>query len=235
MPDSPVISTVLLVGAIVSTISNTCSIALLLPMMLANWLRRVHRPLEQDVLLLQALALELLADAEAQDLGVERLLDVVVDAELRDASTAVSVEPNAVIMIAITDGSMLLRCAQHLDAVDLRHPDVGDQEVERLAASSSSIAACAVLGDEHVVPVALQQDRQHLAHRALVVDDEDARGLADGWRPRSVVTVPAMSGVPPRSVGDRPLVRGVGCRMRQRDLARCVPSPCCDVTWTSPP
>ena len=47
---------------------------------------RVHRPLQQHVLLLQALAVELLADAEAQDLGVERLLDVVVDAELRDAA-----------------------------------------------------------------------------------------------------------------------------------------------------
>ena len=38
VPDSPVISTVLPVGAIVSTISNTCSMALLFPMMLANWL-----------------------------------------------------------------------------------------------------------------------------------------------------------------------------------------------------
>jgi hypothetical protein len=37
VPDSPVISTVLLVAAMVSTSSNTASIGGLLPMMLENW------------------------------------------------------------------------------------------------------------------------------------------------------------------------------------------------------
>ena len=66
VPDSPVMSTVLLVGAIVSTSWNTASIGELVPMMFENWCVVLQRPLEQDVLLLQALALELASDAQPQ-------------------------------------------------------------------------------------------------------------------------------------------------------------------------
>ena len=76
------ISTVLLVGAIVSTSWKTASIELLLPMMFENWMRRLQRLLEQDVLLLQPLALQLAPDAQAHFArGARRLVDVVGGAE----------------------------------------------------------------------------------------------------------------------------------------------------------
>ena len=66
VPDSPVISTVLLVGAIVSISWKTASIGSLRPMMFENWCVRVQRALQQHVLLLQPLALELLAHVHPQ-------------------------------------------------------------------------------------------------------------------------------------------------------------------------
>ena len=50
--------------------------------------------------------------------------------------------------------------------------------------SRRSIAMPAVLGQRHVVPFAAQHDRQQLAHRSLVVDDEQrvARGRVPGSR-----------------------------------------------------
>jgi hypothetical protein len=95
--------TVLLVGAIVSTISNTRSIALLFPMMFRELVGRVHRPLQQDVLLLQPLAIELLADPEPQHFGVERLLDVVVRRAARRRESNRGIR-RRVIMIAMIDG-----------------------------------------------------------------------------------------------------------------------------------
>ena len=54
----------------------------------------------------------------------------------------------------------------------------------------------AVLGEQHLVALAPQHDRQQLAHRPLVVDDEDARGgrrsaigVAAVWRRSSVLTL----------------------------------------------
>jgi hypothetical protein len=66
----------------------------------------VHRTLEQDVLLLQATAIQLFADAEAQHLGIEWLFDVVVDTSWATPRSR-SGDPYAVTMIAITDGLML--------------------------------------------------------------------------------------------------------------------------------
>ena len=85
--------------------------------------------------------------------------------------------------------------------------------------------AGAVLGDEHVVAVAPQDDRQQFAHRALIVDHEDARRrlrLATAspvWS--SVVmfnSTPAAHSVAPGSV-----------------TSTWVPTPRCDVTCTAPP
>ena len=69
---------------------------------------------------------------------------------------------------------MLLGGAQHVDAAHVRHLDVGDQQVDRLALEQVDRGA-AVLGEQHLVALAAQHDRQQLPHRPLVVDDEDAR------------------------------------------------------------
>ena len=81
VPDSPVMSTVLLVGAIVSISWKTASIGSLLPMMLENWCEVFSVALEQHVLLLQPPALELLADRTCSSSTFGGLLDVVGGAE----------------------------------------------------------------------------------------------------------------------------------------------------------
>ena len=50
-------------------------------------------------------------------------------------------------------------------------------EISRSTGSRSSSVdrRAAVLGEQHLVAFAPQHDRQQLAHRPLVVDDEDAR------------------------------------------------------------
>ena len=68
VPHSPVMSTVLLVGAIVSTSWNTASIGVAAADDVRELVRRLERALEQHVLLLQPLALELLADAQRSSL-----------------------------------------------------------------------------------------------------------------------------------------------------------------------
>ena len=67
-----------------------------------------------------------------------------------------------------------LGLAQHVDAAHLGHPDVGDQHVDPLALQRLD-RHLAVGGEQHVVAVAPQHDRQQLAHRPLVVHDQHAR------------------------------------------------------------
>ena len=81
VPDSPVMRTVLVVRAMVSTRPNTSSIAWLRPMMLWNWCDAAQRALEQHVFLPQPAALEFLADLDLQLVDVERLDHVVAGAE----------------------------------------------------------------------------------------------------------------------------------------------------------
>ena len=69
--------------------------------------------------------------------------------------------------------------AQHLDAAQVGHLDVGDQQIDRLALEQLDRRA-AVLGEQHFVALAPQHDRQQLPHRPLIVDDEDARRTAIG-------------------------------------------------------
>jgi hypothetical protein len=56
--------------------------------------------------------------------------------------------------------------------VDARHPDVGEDHVHVLARDD---LACrqAVIGRQHLEAIALEQDAQPLAHRLLVIDDQN--------------------------------------------------------------
>jgi hypothetical protein len=67
----------------------------------------------------------------------------------------------------------LLGGAQHFNATQVRHPDVREEQIDRLAAKTLEGLA-SVLGDHHVIAVTPQHDAQHLSHRRLVVNDQNA-------------------------------------------------------------
>ena len=85
--------------------------------------------------------------------------------------------------------------------------------------SSSLDRRAAVLGEQHLVAFAPQHDRQQLAHRSLVVDDEDARRAAIGRRARSAFGGGAHAVTTARAG-------------RRTDTV--VPAPGCELTWISP-
>ena len=135
--------------------------------------RRAERALQQHVLLPQLALLERVADLDLQLVDVERLAEVVVGAqphgfdggvgrrERRDHDAEhVLIDP--------------LGGAKHLDAAHVGHLDVGDQQIEAAALELLDRRA-AVLGQRHVVAFAAQHDGQQLAHRSLVVHDEQSR------------------------------------------------------------
>ncbi len=64
--------------------------------------------------------------------------------------------------------------AQHVDAADVRHPDVREQQIDAFLFEDRDRLG-AVGGEQHVEAVAAQHDAQHVAHRRLIVHDEDAR------------------------------------------------------------
>ena len=144
--------------------------------------RQPERPLQQHVLLPQLAVLDLLADLHLQQIDVERLAQVVAGAEPHrlDGGVGRRERRDHDAEDVLVD---LLGGAQHLDAAHVGHLDVGDQQVDRLALEEVDRGA-AVLGEQHLVALAPQHDRQQLAHRPLVVDDEDARRAAIG-RPAS--------------------------------------------------
>ncbi len=102
-------------------------------------MRGVQRALEQHVLLLQPLALELLADAQPQLVGrARRLVHVVRRAEPQRLDGGVGRRERR--HHDAGDRRVdALRLAQHVDAAHFRHPDVGDQDVDPLA-----LAACSM-------------------------------------------------------------------------------------------
>ena len=122
-------STVLFVFAIVSIILKTASIDSLRPMMLQNSWLRVQRALEQDVLLLEPMRFQVLADLQPQFVHVERLGEVVHRAEPHRFDRAVGRRERRHHErddVAID----VLGRAQHVDAADVRHPDVGEQQID---------------------------------------------------------------------------------------------------------
>ena len=133
---------------------------------------RVERLLEQDVLLLQLRRLEVLSDLQPQFVHAERLGEVVHGAEThrfdRRARRCVG-RHHERDDVAVD----LLGGAQHVHARDVGHLDVGEQQIEVRAAQLLDGVA-AVFRHEHLVAIAPQHDAQHLAHRRLIVDDQDA-------------------------------------------------------------
>ena len=93
---------------------------------------------------------------------------------MRSASIAVSVEANAVTMMPARSGFSRLgrraaRRGRSCPACGCR------RSADRPAGCSSSASACCPFSaTHHVVAFAPQHDRQQLAHRPLVVDDEQA-------------------------------------------------------------
>src|SRR6185369_4919209 len=65
-----------------------------------------------------------------------------------------------------------LDVAQDLDAVTVGELDVGDDEVDRPARQYVGRGAAAVR-EHHLEALLAQHDAEHLAHRGLVVNDED--------------------------------------------------------------
>jgi hypothetical protein len=188
VPDSPVTSTVLLVGATVSiSLKNGLDQLEDLEHRLAaaddvrEGVRRAQRPLEEDVLLLQlaALAADLaLLERLAHDLDHLRrklgaaLLDVVGRAEPqrldRRLLRRVGGDHHAEDV-----GVELLGAPEHLDTAHVRHPDVGHEQVHAALLERGQRLA-PVLGLHDLVPLAAEPVRQQLADRGLVIDQEDS-------------------------------------------------------------
>ena len=82
----------------------------------------------------------------------------------------------AVIIVTMTSGADSRIDLQQRDAVEPRHADVGQHHVD-IFAGDQVAGRDAVLGGQHLEAVALKQQPHPLAHRLLVVGDQDARLL----------------------------------------------------------
>ncbi len=71
-------------------------------------------------------------------------------------------------------GRDLARTFEKLETVHTRHPNIGEHDIDVLAAEQIA-GGHAVLGQQDVEAVPLKQDTHPLAHRLLIVHDEDAR------------------------------------------------------------
>ena len=180
--------------------------------------RQAERPLEQDVLLAELPVLDLLAHLHLEQVDVERLAQVVAGAEPHrfDRRLGRGERRDHDAEDVLVD---LLRGAQHVDAAQVGHLDVGDQQVDRLALQRVDGGA-AVLGEQHLVAFAAQHDRQQLPHRSLIVDDEDARRTAGRGGRRGVLGVGRAHVVTTARAG--------------RLTETVVPAPGRELTWISP-
>jgi hypothetical protein len=141
---------------------------------------RAERPLQQHVLLPEAALLEGVADLHLQLVDVERLAEVVVGSQPHrfDGGVGRREGGNHDAEHVLIDA---LGGPQYFDAAHVGHLDVGNEEVEA-AALELVDRLLAVFGKDDIVPLAAQHDRQQLAHRPLVVHDEQARGAGSGFR-----------------------------------------------------
>ena len=179
-----------MVRATVSIILKTSSIDSLRPMMLQPVRQPERAPAGRFPLQLAVLDLP---DFHPQ-IDVERLAQVVGGAEAHrfDRALGGGKRGNHDAEDVLVDP---LGRAQHLDAADVRHLDVGDQDVHGLFLEQRD-GARAVLGEQDFVAFAPEHDGQQLAHRALVVHDEDARRAPLGghfrhWRVHAGTTARA--------------------------------------------
>ena len=144
--------------------------------------RQPERPLEQHVFLPEVPALDLLADLHLEQVDLERLAQIVAGAQPhcldRRLGRRKGRDHDAQdVRIDALGG------AQDLDAAHVSHLDVGDQQIDAFPLQNRDRGG-AGLGEQDVVPLAFQNDREQLAHRSLVVDDEDPRQASAGRRGR---------------------------------------------------
>jgi hypothetical protein len=140
--------------------------------------RQPQRTLEEDVLLLQLAILDFLADLHLEEIDVERLAQVVACPEPHRLHRRVGRRERRDhdaedVLIDFLGG------AQDLDTTEIRHLDVRNQQVDGFAFDEVDCRA-PVFREHHFVAFAPQHDGQQLAHRPLVVDDENARRAAIG-------------------------------------------------------
>jgi hypothetical protein len=175
-----------------------------------------ERPLQQQVFLPQLAVLDLLPHLHLEQVDVERLAQIIAGAEAHrfDRGLGRGEGGDHDAEDVLVD---LLRGTQDVDAAEIGHLDVRDQDVDRLAPEQIDRGA-AVLGQQHFVALAPQHDLQHLAHRALIVDDQDPRRAPiGGGRGR---------------LGDG--VHDATPARAGRRTATVVPAPGCELTWISP-
>ena len=129
--------------------------------------------LQQDVLLPEQALLEGVADLHLQLVDVERLAEIIVSAQAHglDGGVCRSKGGDHDAENVRVDA---LRGAKHVNTRHVGHLDVRDQQVEP-PRFEIGYRRSAVFGQRHIVTFAPQDDRQQLAHRSLVVHDEELR------------------------------------------------------------
>ena len=99
-------------------------------------------------------------------------MSAVANAVTRMTSGSISdgVEPGAAVYLTVP---LLIAVSRPSPSTLARHAQVGHDDVERWVERSTSSASRPVVRGPHLVTGAPQADREKLAHRLLVVDDED--------------------------------------------------------------
>ena len=96
-------------------------------------------------------------------------------------------------------GGDLERAAQHRDAVERRHLQIGEHHLERLGEQTRERSLAALrLG--HVVARLPEHERGGGAHVALIVDDQDARFSAGGELERRLGSFGHRESLEPRTL-----------------------------------
>jgi hypothetical protein len=181
-------------------------------------MRQTKRSLQQHVLLTQLPVLDLLPDFHLEQVDVERLAQVVARAESHRFDRCFrgcergDHDPQNVLVD-------LFRGTQHIDAAQIRHLDVGDQQIDRLTLQRIDCRT-AVVRQHDLVAFPPQDNRQQFAHRSLIVDHENARRSADGRRRGRFTDVGCAHLVTTSRTG--------------RLTETVVPVPCRELTWISP-
>ena len=130
-----------------------------------------------EVLVAQPLALEGVADDEADFVQLERLGDVVVGAQLHRLDRGLRGGDGGDDDHGHVRGDLLGR-AQHLQPVHLGHAQVGDDGVRGVATEGLD-GSLAARGGEDVIAFLLEGDGEEVPHALLIIDHEHA-GLGHG-------------------------------------------------------
>ncbi len=97
-------------------------------------------------------------------------------------------------MQTMASGAMRAGGLEQLEPVHARHADVGEDDVDVFAADQVARGE-SIVGNRHLEPIALEQDAHPLAHRLLIVDNQDAQRFVHGPWPggavRATLTMPA--------------------------------------------